>query len=172
MPYLSYIACYDASPRCAAEPDVASSDARNIRTAIAPATSDAVSARVAGADRHAMGVESVAAGGVASRSRSTTAPAPSEPQLLVSGRKWWATGAQHPHCALYLVMGRLDPAVGDSDGGGGGRDAHSQHSIVLVPRDTPGVRLVRALTVFGYDDAPEGHAEVRTCSRACLLPDW
>jgi acyl-CoA dehydrogenase len=69
---------------------------------------------------------------------------------VVNGRKWWTTGAMDPRCKILIVMGKTDPA--------GPR--HLQQSMILVPADTPGVRLVRALDVFGYDSAPHGHAEV------------
>jgi acyl-CoA dehydrogenase len=70
---------------------------------------------------------------------------------VVTGRKWWSTGAMNPNCRLFVVMGKTDP----------GAPRHRQQSMVLVPRDTPGVRVVRGLTVFGFDDAAHGgHAEV------------
>ncbi|GGM34855.1 acyl-CoA dehydrogenase family protein [Promicromonospora citrea] len=71
---------------------------------------------------------------------------------VITGRKWFATGAMNPGCGLLVVMGRTDP-----DG-----PRHRQQSIVLVPRDTPGVTVVRGLTVLGYDDRDHGgHAEIR-----------
>jgi acyl-CoA dehydrogenase len=91
------------------EPDVASSDARNITTSI----------RRDG------------------------------DEYVVSGRKWWTTGAADPRCAVLVVMGRTDPAA----------DAHRQQSMVLVPMDAPGVTLVRSLPVFGYHDQ-HGHGEI------------
>ena len=69
---------------------------------------------------------------------------------VVHGRKWWITGAPDPRCKLFIVMGKTGP---------GHPDRHRQQSILLVPRDTPGITLVRPLPVFGYDDAPHGHAE-------------
>jgi acyl-CoA dehydrogenase len=70
---------------------------------------------------------------------------------VVTGRKWWSTGAMNPNCTLFVVMGKTDPDA----------PRHRQQSMVLVPRDTPGVRVVRGLTVFGFDDAAHGgHAEV------------
>jgi alkylation response protein AidB-like acyl-CoA dehydrogenase len=92
------------------EPEVASSDATNIRTSI----------RRDGDD------------------------------YVVNGRKWWSSGVGDPRCALLIVMGKTDP-----DG-----PRHAQQSQILVPRDAPGVKVERMLPVFGYDDAPHGHAEV------------
>ncbi|HVF36101.1 MAG TPA: acyl-CoA dehydrogenase family protein, partial [Candidatus Saccharimonadia bacterium] len=69
---------------------------------------------------------------------------------VIDARKWWTTGAMDPRCALFIVMGVTNP----------GAEPYRRHAMVLVPRDTPGVRIVRPLTVFGYDDAPHGHAEV------------
>jgi acyl-CoA dehydrogenase len=69
---------------------------------------------------------------------------------VVDARKWWTTGAMDPRCAVFIVMGVTNP----------GAEPHRRHAMILVPRDAPGVRIVRALTVFGYDDAPHGHAEV------------
>ncbi len=92
------------------EPDVASSDATNIRTAIIREGAE----------------------------------------YVISGRKWWTSGAGDPRCKIAIVMGRTDPAAA----------RHLQQSMVLVPMDTPGVTVKRNLSVFGYDDAPHGHAEV------------
>ncbi|MHC5795905.1 acyl-CoA dehydrogenase family protein [Lacisediminihabitans sp. FW035] len=73
---------------------------------------------------------------------------------VVDGRKWWSTGAMNPEAEIFIVMGRT--ATPDS-----GTPRHRQQSMILVPRDTPGVTIVRALTVFGYDDRDHGgHAEV------------
>jgi acyl-CoA dehydrogenase len=69
---------------------------------------------------------------------------------LINGRKWWTTGGPDPRCRILIFMGKTDAAS---------PDRHRQQSMILVPVDTPGVRLVRVLTVFGYDDAPHGHAE-------------
>jgi acyl-CoA dehydrogenase len=92
------------------EPDVASSDATNIRTEI--------------------------------RRDGDT--------YVINGRKWWTTGAPDARAKILIVMGRTDPDA----------PAHRQQSMVLVPMDTPGVKVLRPLSVFGYDDAPHGHAEV------------
>jgi acyl-CoA dehydrogenase len=69
---------------------------------------------------------------------------------VINGRKWWTSGGPDPRCKILIFMGKTDPA---------NTDRHRQQSMILVPRDTPGVRLIRALPVFGYDDAPHGHAE-------------
>jgi acyl-CoA dehydrogenase len=92
------------------EPEVASSDATNIRCSIQRDGSD----------------------------------------YVINGRKWYASGAGDPRCALYIVMGKTDP-----DGPG-----HRQQSMVLVPADSAGIRVIRHLPVFGYDDAPHGHMEI------------
>jgi acyl-CoA dehydrogenase len=92
------------------EPDVASSDATNIRASI-----------VRDGDEY-----------------------------VVNGRKWWTTGAGSPRCEIAIVMGRSDPDA----------ETYRQQSMILVPMDTPGVTVERTLTVFGYDEAPHGHAEV------------
>jgi len=96
---------------CMTEPDVASSDASNIETAIERDGDD----------------------------------------YVITGRKWWSTGAMNPDATLFIVMGKTDP----------GADRHRQQSMILVPRNTPGVTVVRPLTVFGYDDREHGgHAEI------------
>ncbi|HEY6555660.1 MAG TPA: acyl-CoA dehydrogenase family protein [Polyangiaceae bacterium] len=95
---------------CMTEPDVASSDATNIRTAI-----------VRDGDEY-----------------------------VINGRKWWSSGAGDPRCKIFIVMGRSNPEAA----------THQQQSMILVPRDAPGVTVKRMLTVFGYDDAPHGHAEI------------
>lgn len=70
---------------------------------------------------------------------------------VVTGRKWWSTGAMNPDAAIFIVMGKTDPEA----------ERHRQQSMILVPRDTPGVRIVRPLSVFGYDDRDHGgHAEI------------
>jgi len=71
-------------------------------------------------------------------------------EYVINGRKWWTTGGPDPRCRILIFMGKTDPA---------NPDRHRQQSMILVPVDTPGVRLVRHLPVFGYDDAPHGHAE-------------
>jgi acyl-CoA dehydrogenase len=91
------------------EPDVASSDARNIQTLI-----------VRDGDEY-----------------------------VINGRKWWTSGAADPRCQIFILMGKTDP-----DG-----PPHRQQSMVLVPRDTPGVEIVRHLPVFGYQDQ-HGHSEI------------
>src|SRR5687767_8044843 len=92
------------------EPDVASSDATNIRTSI---TRDG-------------------------------------DEYIVNGHKWWTSGAGDPRCRIAIFMGRSNPDA----------PRHQQQSMILVPMDTPGVRIKRMLPVFGFDDAPHGHAEV------------
>ncbi len=92
------------------EPEVASSDATNIETAI-----------VADGDDY-----------------------------VITGRKWWSSGAMDPHCKIAIVMGKTDFNA----------PRHLQQSMILVPMDTPGLKIVRPLSVFGYNDSPEGHAEI------------
>ena len=92
------------------EPEVASSDATNIRTRIERDGED----------------------------------------YVINGRKWWSSGAGDPRCKVYIVMGKTNPDAAK----------HAQHSMILVPADTPGVTVHRPLTVFGYDDAPHGHMEI------------
>lgn len=92
------------------EPDVASSDATNIETAI-----------VADGDDY-----------------------------VITGKKWWSSGAMDPHCKIAIVMGKTDFDA----------PRHLQQSMILVPLDTPGLQIVRSLSVFGYTDSPEGHAEI------------
>jgi acyl-CoA dehydrogenase len=92
------------------EPDVASSDATNIRARI---------------DRQGE-------------------------EYVLNGRKWWTSGAGDPRCQICIFMGKTDPAA----------PPHQQQSMILVPMDLPGITVRRLLTVFGYDDAPHGHAEI------------
>ena len=69
---------------------------------------------------------------------------------VINGRKWWSSGAGDPRCAVYIVMGKTNPDAG----------RHEQQSMIVVPANAPGITVVRALSVFGYDDAPHGHMEV------------
>jgi acyl-CoA dehydrogenase len=92
------------------EPDVASSDATNIKSSIVRDGDD----------------------------------------YVVNGRKWWISGAGDPRCRIAILMGKTDPSAA----------RHAQQSMILVPMDAPGVTIRRMLTVFGFDDAPHGHAEI------------
>jgi acyl-CoA dehydrogenase len=69
---------------------------------------------------------------------------------VINGRKWWTSGAMDPRCKIAIFMGKTNPAA----------PKHQQQSMILVPMETPGVKVLRHLSVFGYDDAPHGHAEV------------
>jgi acyl-CoA dehydrogenase len=71
-------------------------------------------------------------------------------EYVINGRKWWTSGAGDPRCQVFIFMGKTDPTA----------PRHSQQSMILVPREAPGITIVRPLTVFGYDDAPHGHMEV------------
>jgi acyl-CoA dehydrogenase len=71
-------------------------------------------------------------------------------EYVVNGRKWWTSGAGDPRCKVCILMGQTDPAA----------PPHERQSMILVPMDAPGVTVKRMLTVFGYDHAPHGHAEV------------
>lgn len=71
-------------------------------------------------------------------------------EYVINGRKWWSSGAGDPRCRIAIVMGKTDPAA----------SRHEQQSMILVPLDTPGVKIERMLPVFGYDHAPHGHAEI------------
>jgi acyl-CoA dehydrogenase len=95
---------------CMTEPDVASSDATNIRSSI-----------VRQGDEY-----------------------------VINGRKWWSSGAGDPRCRISIFMGKTDPAA----------PRHKQQSMILVPLDSPGVKIERMLTVYGYDHAPHGHGEI------------
>jgi acyl-CoA dehydrogenase len=72
-------------------------------------------------------------------------------EFVINGTKWWSSGAGDPRCKIYIVMGKTDPD---------NASRHSQQSMVLVPAETPGVKVTRSLPVFGYDDAPHGHMEI------------
>ena len=69
---------------------------------------------------------------------------------VVNGRKWWSSGAGDPRCKLFIVMGKTEP----------GAAKYAQQSMILVPREAPGVRILRPLSLFGYDDAPHGHMDI------------
>ncbi len=71
-------------------------------------------------------------------------------EYVINGRKWWTSGAGDPRCELFILMGKTDPEA----------PRHSQQSMVLVPRNTPGITVMRPLQVLGFDDAPHGHMEV------------
>jgi len=71
-------------------------------------------------------------------------------EYLVNGRKWWSSGAGDPRCRLFILMGKTDP----------GAAKYAQQSMILVPRDAPGVKILRPLSIFGYDDAPHGHMDI------------
>jgi acyl-CoA dehydrogenase len=70
---------------------------------------------------------------------------------VLNGRKWWTSGAGDPRCEVFIFMGKTDPDA----------HRHQQQSMIVVPADTPGITFVRNLSVFGYDDAPHGHSELR-----------
>lgn len=70
---------------------------------------------------------------------------------VINGRKWWSSGAMDPNCKIAIVMGKTDFDA----------PRHKQQSMILVPMDTPGLKRIRPLTVFGYNDSPEGHAEIQ-----------
>src|SRR5262249_36833098 len=69
---------------------------------------------------------------------------------VINGRKWFATGAPDPRCQILIVMGKTDPTA----------SKYRQQSMILVPKATPGVTVIRAIEVFGYDHAPHGHGEL------------
>jgi len=71
-------------------------------------------------------------------------------EYVINGRKWWSSGAMNPDCKVYIVMGKTNPDAA----------RHVQQSMILVPANTPGVKVIRPLTVFGNLDSPEGHAEI------------
>lgn len=72
-------------------------------------------------------------------------------EYVIDGHKWWTSGAMDPRCRILIFMGKTDPDA----------ERHRQQSMILVPMDAPGVEVVRPLSVYGYDDAPHGHAEMR-----------
>ena len=72
-------------------------------------------------------------------------------EYVINGRKWWSSGAMRPNCKVFIVMGKTDPTA----------QRHAQQSMIIVPRNTPGVEIVRPLRVFGSIDSPEGHAEIK-----------
>ena len=72
-------------------------------------------------------------------------------QYVINGHKWWISGAGDPRCKIFIFMGKTDPDA----------ERHQQQSMILVPRDTPGITIVRPMTVFGNDDRPHGHMEIR-----------
>ena len=72
-------------------------------------------------------------------------------EYVINGRKWWSSGAMNPHCKVFIVMGKTDPTA----------QRHAQQSMIIVPRDSPGVEIIRPLSVFGTWDSPEGHAEIK-----------
>src|SRR5699024_6453529 len=71
-------------------------------------------------------------------------------EYVINGRKWWITNGVHENSKIFIVMGKTDPNA----------ERHKQQSMILVPRDTEGVTVKRTLSVFGYDHAPSGHAEI------------
>jgi acyl-CoA dehydrogenase len=71
-------------------------------------------------------------------------------EYVVNGRKWWSTGAGNRRCKISILMGKTDPEA----------PRYEQQSMILVPLDAPGVEIERTLSVFGYDEAPHGHAEI------------
>ena len=77
---------------------------------------------------------------------------------VINGRKWFSSGAGDPRCRIYIVMGKTDPE----------QAKHRQQSMILVPADTPGIEVLRPVTVFGYDDAPHGHMHLRFTD--CRVP--
>ncbi len=71
-------------------------------------------------------------------------------EYVINGRKWWSSGAMDPNCKMTIVMGKTDPNA----------SRHQQQSMIIVPKGTPGMTIHRHLTVIGYNDSPEGHAEI------------
>jgi len=72
-------------------------------------------------------------------------------EYVINGRKWWTSGANDPRCKVFIFMGKSDPK---------NPDRHKQQSMIVVPADSKGVKVLRHLPVFGFDDAPHGHGEV------------
>jgi alkylation response protein AidB-like acyl-CoA dehydrogenase len=72
-------------------------------------------------------------------------------RYVINGRKWWSSCALDTRCKLFIFMGKTDPKY---------PDRHKQQSMIIIPRDAKGVKVMRTLPVFGYDDAPQGHGEV------------
>jgi acyl-CoA dehydrogenase len=72
-------------------------------------------------------------------------------EYVINGQKWFSSGAGDPRCQIYILMGKTDPA----------ESRHRQQSMILVPANTPGIEVLRPITVFGYDEAPHGHMEIR-----------
>ena len=72
-------------------------------------------------------------------------------EYVINGRKWWSSGAMDPHCKLAIVMGKTDVT----------KSRHQQQSMILVPMDSPGLEIIRPLSVLGFYDSPEGHAEIQ-----------
>ena len=71
-------------------------------------------------------------------------------EYVINGRKWWSSGGMNPRTKIYILMGKTDPTA----------SRHVQQSMILVPANSPGISIVRPLSVFGYLDSPEGHAEI------------
>ncbi len=71
-------------------------------------------------------------------------------EYVINGRKWWSSGGMDPHCKITIVMGKTNPDA----------HRHQQQSMILIPMDAPGLKIIRPLSVFGYYDSPEGHAEI------------
>jgi acyl-CoA dehydrogenase len=72
-------------------------------------------------------------------------------EYVINGRKWWISGAGDPRTKIFIVMGKTDP---------NNSNIHKQQSVILVPADTPGITIIRAMKVYGFDDAPHGHMEI------------
>lgn len=72
-------------------------------------------------------------------------------EYVINGRKWWSSGAMNPSCKVFIVMGKTDTTA----------PRHSQQSMIIVPKETPGIEIIRPLSVYGSFDSPEGHAEIK-----------